>query len=67
MTKPENADEGFDSSVCSSSSPRSFYAEYEDGWSTPCCGIWMWGDIIENETICPYCEKTFQFDEDDDE
>lgn len=50
---------------CSSSEHRSFYAEYADGWSTPCCGIWMCGDIIENETICPYCQKTFEFDEDD--
>ena len=66
MTKPKHAAEDFDAFDCSPSSSRSFYAEYDDGWSTPCCGIWMWGDIIENETICPYCEKTFVFDEEED-
>lgn len=42
---------------------RSFYARYEDGYSTPCCGVGIWGDIIENETLCPYCEQPFLFEE----
>ena len=45
------------------SEKRTFYVDYEDVWSTPCCGIWMVGDIVENETICPCCEMTFTFDE----
>jgi hypothetical protein len=45
---------------------RSFYAEHDDGWSTPCCGVWMWGDITEGETICPHCSKTFLFGSGDD-
>lgn len=46
---------------------RSFWTERSDGWATPCCGIGMWGDIIENETVCPYCDKTFVFEEDEDD
>lgn len=46
---------------------RTFYAEREDGFGTPCCGIGMWGDITENETQCPYCEKTFVFETDEDD
>lgn len=45
---------------------NSVYIEQDDGWATPCCGIGMWGDIIENETLCPYCEKTFKFEDDQD-
>lgn len=48
-------------------SVRSVYVDAEDAWSTPCCGIRMWGDIIENETVCPYCEKTFEFEDEEDE
>jgi hypothetical protein len=44
---------------------NSVYFERDDGWATPCCGIGMWGDIIENETLCPYCEKTFEFEDDE--
>jgi hypothetical protein len=44
---------------------RTFYAEEDDGWATPCCGIGMWGDITENETLCPYCDRTFVFLDDD--
>jgi hypothetical protein len=46
---------------------NSVYIEIDDGWATPCCGICMWGDIIENETLCPYCEKTFELDEENED
>lgn len=45
---------------------RTVYVDSEDAWATPCCGIRLAGDITENETICPYCEKTFVFEDDED-
>lgn len=44
---------------------RSFYADAEYRWATPCCGIVMCGDIVENETQCPYCDQTFAFEDDE--
>lgn len=36
---------------------KTIYCDAEDPFITSCCGIPMIGDIVSEETKCPYCEE----------